>query len=697
MGTERTGYNNLTLQVFNAFSTTPVLDTAQDLARAQPPQFESIYPGGLYSTLMVTIFRDSTRSWPFKQGQRIVARNGLLIVWEGEITNPGYFEDAATGGRTITATGFWGAYLGKVGQRKAWADTRVSETAWPLFLGSAGSQHQQLNVIRRGLIRLLPQDNLRWNANDYGAVRYSAPTGQTIKRITYNYDFSEDASITPSLILYFNSAGATYTKESNAYDGSTSTGVTVAAWAATVDFWYVGMNAGDTDKVQPGDTVVMTVTMGTTKNAVVSTLTAEYWSTNAGAWTALTITDNTKSASKTLAQTGTITFTKPGDMGATPLGDANKSSKIWVRFKVSVNLTANININEWTFGMQQAWTMSVFNDTAAAEEAGSVVNATGTGSIDVTFATPAASLRIRLFSNAQQYPFGNGSIHAEFSNLTVYMDSATITAREVVTDWNTNLSNTSSDTSQIATNSLSVVPWITGTNVDWESAQSNLARLAALGDASFNAWACYLLDSERTGSPSGKPVLAFQQQPALTDYDYAVALGAGTLQSIAVAQTPVANDIIVSYVDANGVTQWLTSADDSGLMDATSQANYGVFQVSLQANTTSSTVAAGLGKRYLAQNKDVHFYVNGSIPVTGYLLGKNGNPIPASEVVAGKRLKILNWLTDEVGVSAAGLVFIISHTAYDDTTETVSIDCGLPDNLAVMIARLVAFPGRGLA
>lgn len=688
MGTERTGYNNLTLEVYASFSTTRVLDTGDDLRRVQNVKLEKMYPGGLYALLTLTVIRDPSRSWPFKQGQRFVARNGLTIVWEGAIITPGYQDDSTSGARTITAFGHWGAgLLGAQGQRKAWADMRVSEDAWPLYVGS---QYQQVDVYRNNLIRLKPKDGLRWNSGDFAAVRYTAPTGKLIKRIKYNYNFSEAASLSPADIIDFNGV-ATYTDLAAAYDGDTTTGVTITI--TTAHFVYVGMNKADIDKIPAGATVTMNVTMGTTKNAVVSTLSAAYWVGNpsGGAFTAIAIADGTATGGKTLAQTGAITFTMPGDWGDTALADTNKTRKYWIRFAVSVNLTASININEITYGQTQNWYIVVYNDTAAAEIAATSVAATGTGSIDNTLATPAASVRLLLRSNAQQVPFGNGTIYGEFSSIILYEDSNTITATEVVTDWNTFLTNTSSDVSQIAANTLVIEPWITGTSTDWETAASNLARVAALGDASFNAWACYLLDSESTATPTGKPVLAYQQQPALTDYDYSVALGAGTLQSISLAQTPIYNDIIVSYQDTNGTTQWVTSADDAGLTDATSVASYGTFQTALNVGQVSATTAKNLGKRFLAQNKDPHFYVNGSLPVQGYILAKNGNPVPASEVLPGKRVKVLNFLTDEVGAGGAGLTFLISHTAYDDDTETVMIDCGVPDNLAVILARIAAF------
>lgn len=683
MGTERTGYNNLTLEAYASFSTTRVLDTGDDLTRAQNIKFETMYPGGLFAVLTFTVMRDPSRSWPFKQGQRLVARNGLAIVWEGAIITPSYQDNGTSGARTITAIGYWGAgYLGATGQRKPWADMRITAAAWPELVASG---YQLANVNRTNRLRIIPKDGQVWYTNMYFAVRYSAPTGVTIKRVKFDYDFSESANLTPAAVIDFNGV-ATYTDLAAAYDGTFGGGVTITI--TTAHFIYLGVNQSDADKITAGQTAVISITMGTTKNAVVSALSGAYWSDTTGNWAALTITDGTASGGKTLAQSGNVTFTKPGDMGKTPLGDTNKTSKIWMRFAVGTNLTASININEIIFGQTQNWELALYDDTLGNYT--DTVTATGTGSIDRTFGTPTQLLRLALVSLAQQTAFGNGSIYAEFTNVRVYADANTITASEVVTDWNTFLTNTSSDTSQIASNTLAIEPWITGTNVDFETAASNLARVAALGDASFNPWAVYLLDSESAATPNGKPVLAYQQQPALTDYDYAVSLGAGTLQSLSLAQTQVYNDIIVSYTDANGVQQWVTSADDAGLTDATSTAAYGTFQYVLSLGQVSSTIAAGLGKRFLAQNKDVHFYVSGSIPVLGYILAKNGNPVPASAVRAGKRVKVLNFLTDEVGASGAGLTFIISHTAYDDDSETVMIDCGVPDNLAVMLARMAA-------
>ena len=92
---------------------------------------------------------------------------------------------------------------------------------------------------------------------------------------------------------------------------------------------------------KPFDTV--RVAIGSTPNAVDSTLTAEYMSQAGGIWTAITITDGTKTAAKTLAVTGNITLTPPYDWQTWTV---NSITGYCIRFKVSANLTASVTILE---------------------------------------------------------------------------------------------------------------------------------------------------------------------------------------------------------------------------------------------------------------------------------------------------------------------------------------------------------------
>lgn len=85
-------------------------------------------------------------------------------------------------------------------------------------------------------------------------------------------------------------------------------------------------------------------TMGSVVNAVVSTMTVSYWN---GAWTGLTITDSTKTGTtpnfKTLAQTGTVTWTAPTD--ALPYYMYGRCG-YWLKITFSAALTAATSVAE---------------------------------------------------------------------------------------------------------------------------------------------------------------------------------------------------------------------------------------------------------------------------------------------------------------------------------------------------------------
>ncbi len=82
-------------------------------------------------------------------------------------------------------------------------------------------------------------------------------------------------------------------------------------------------------------------------NAVVSTLSAEYW--NGEAWTALEITDgtvDTATSTKTLFTKGKVSWLLPDDWKMHIPLDADFPRGYYIRFKVSVALTATTSIDE---------------------------------------------------------------------------------------------------------------------------------------------------------------------------------------------------------------------------------------------------------------------------------------------------------------------------------------------------------------
>src|SRR3990167_5688385 len=84
-----------------------------------------------------------------------------------------------------------------------------------------------------------------------------------------------------------------------------------------------------------------TVDMGATVNAVASVLSATMW--NGSEWLALTITDGTDTAGVTMSKDGTGSFTPLQDWSQVTLDGVTGYA---VLLKVSVNLTASIDINE---------------------------------------------------------------------------------------------------------------------------------------------------------------------------------------------------------------------------------------------------------------------------------------------------------------------------------------------------------------
>jgi hypothetical protein len=525
MPQERSGYNNLTVEVYNAYSTTPVIDTGDDLRNATGLTLDTFYPGGVFGPCQLTLPRDVFKAWPFRQGQRLLIRNGLAVCWEGAIVNPGLMTDPNTMGRVINGAGYWGQLLGLQGWRRPWADVRITPDVW--VEQTAATAYNLTQLSRQSQLKYTPKA-VGWTNGVYAAVRFTAPTGMTIKRV------------------------------------------------------------------------------------------------------------------------------------------------------------------KWTWQMAGTnWNTALYNGTTSANEVLITSNG-GPTARDDTLGTPAAWVELRQIITASRTPAADGTEYVNFTNITVYCGgSADVTATQIVLDWAGHLPNMNADVSNVATNTLALVPWLTGTlSCDYEMASANLARLASLGDSNFAPWAAFVVESEAAATYDGKPIMAYRPYLGLTDYEYTVRLDDLSLGNLGLNETDVYNWIAVSYRDLNGSINWVTPDDDVGLKDTTSISTYNQHEKVLTGNFTSQAAALNYGKRFLASNKDKHYYVSRPIPVVGYITGKQGNPVPASQIRAGRRINIANILTDEIGLSGAGLTFTITGTHYDDASETCQISTGIPDNTAVLMARL---------
>lgn len=97
----------------------------------------------------------------------------------------------------------------------------------------------------------------------------------------------------------------------------------------TTQYLFIGSD-------QPFNKASFTISVA---NDVDSTMSAKYW--NGSSWATLSITDGTKSGSKTLAVTGDVTFTQPVDWQHTAAATSPSGPAVdlyWIMITVSVNL-----------------------------------------------------------------------------------------------------------------------------------------------------------------------------------------------------------------------------------------------------------------------------------------------------------------------------------------------------------------------
>lgn len=355
----------------------------------------------------------------------------------------------------------------------------------------------------------------------------------------------------------------------------------------------------------------------------------------------------------------------------------------------------------------QSWEMSVWRSTDASSwtqmatnavsgdvyttGTTTIITATAAASIDVELATASRYLELRFYARANNNPVNDDHNHGLWSSLKVYSETGAINMEEIAKDIAGNITALNSDTRLInaAGTALSLEPFIAD---DFDTAAEVIDQAASQGDGDYNRWAAYILGSETAFAPDGKPLLALAQYLETSDYEYAISLGDKNLVlplSISQDFDSIANSIRVRYTDPNGVTQWRTAVDNAALRDDTSIATYGRHEAVLSLGMATSAIADATGQRYLASYKDPQYRLNGPITVQGYIRGGAGNQVPTSQLTAGVRVRIEDYLTDVTG-TGQGLTFIVTQTAYDNDSEVCQMGAGVPD--APLLLRYTPIP-----
>jgi len=366
------------------------------------------------------------------------------------------------------------------------------------------------------------------------------------------------------------------------------------------------------------------------------------------------------------------------------------------QFRWNANAGSNAKRVKFDFELQegaQAWELELFDVTNAVSLWSVIVS--GIGTQDITLGTSTAVLEFRLYARAAQTPTGS-AIFGEIKNLRVLCENAsgavTTTVGDILRAYvvyaDTGGADTfNSSTALIAANTYDLeTAGLTGDDLN-ESIGAFMVRVAKFSttDAAFSVG---VRESEAIAG-SVTPVIYYEQQPALTDYDYAIRiddlnfLGGGRLVSSA-SPDMLKTWILVVFRDDRGREQWdFTARDTAGGNKYFERA----LVVRAGSGITTLTAAADYGNTVLNQLKKLQYYVDGALRMVGYLRGKSGQEVPVSQVQSGKRLKIENFLADFGDETAgSGFTFLIQRTEYDDASETVSLTLGRPLDVAAVIA-----------
>lgn len=335
--------------------------------------------------------------------------------------------------------------------------------------------------------------------------------------------------------------------------------------------------------------------------------------------------------------------------------------------------------NDWEIGLYRssdasAWTLvdEAGGDTIAGAATTTAITTTSATSIDATLGTPVRYLEFRFYSRDNQTGKADGSYYGDFSNIVVKSETGNINMEEIAKDIITAVPIINSGTQyiQAAGTPLSLIPYV----VDgWNTIADILNDITNKGDGTYARWAWYFLDSGQAFTKQSAPLLALAPYALTTDYEYIISMAEAPGLTISEDFDQIINDMVVSYNDPDGKQYYRTSADNAALGDSTSQALYKKRQpkTPFSLGLSTSTIADAYAQRLLAYYKDPLYHWSGPLMVAGYIRGKGDNPIHASEIRAGNRIRIEDY--------KGGHTWVITQTQYTDDGEICTITVGEPD------------------
>jgi len=162
-------------------------------------KFSTMYPGGLFGAATFFVPHDGRTLLQLRAGYEVRMYEGLVECWRGVVTD---LEEHRQG-TAVTCVGHWGGLLGVRSWNKRWADDRIGEEVWGVDPSVTAAV--KVTYDRYNRLRITPK-NVAFGLSEFAQLVYRMPTGQTVKRVTLNYDFQEAAQVW-EMVLYNVTAG----------------------------------------------------------------------------------------------------------------------------------------------------------------------------------------------------------------------------------------------------------------------------------------------------------------------------------------------------------------------------------------------------------------------------------------------------------------------------------------------------------
>lgn len=357
-------------------------------------------------------------------------------------------------------------------------------------------------------------------------------------------------------------------------------------------------------------------------------------------------------------------------------------------------LIERISYNYIFADTEGGWAMRVmyYSTSASAwqDVTGSTIAASGSGAHDLAIDIPSSQVGVILDPTTDITHDSNEQVIATWFSLCVYSATGTIdlpqVAKDIIAEF-TDINQTTDYIQSLASprSLCGSADSPAGFYSENETIADILTRAASFGDGNNDRYAVGFRASDLAASADGKPVLFVEPYPDLSSYDFAIALDDRELTGDVVIRKDfdqIYNYVTVRYQDFFGKTRYITPENDANLKDTTSITAYGQHDYMLDIGYSDSDEAPYIGYRFLAAYKDPQWELSQSVTVVERIRTASGVFAPVSHVTAGKRLKILNWLSDATG-TGEGMTFLISATRYDDQADAVDITVGPPPDLII--------------